>query len=42
MKKAHEDLEVTITDACQHVVESTTELDVVAKSRKLGVVIEQL
>ena len=42
MKKAHEDLEVKIADACQHVVESTTELDAVAKSRKLGVVIEQL
>ena len=42
MKKSHEDLEATITDACQHVVESTTELDAVTKSKKLGVVIEKL
>ena len=38
--KAHEDLEATVADPYQHVLESTTELDTVSKVKKLGVVIE--
>ena len=42
LKKAHEELEVAVEESFQHVLENTTELDVVAKAKKLGVVIEQL
>ena len=42
LKKSHEKLEATVVDSCQHVLERTLELDVVAKAKKLGVVIEQL
>ena len=42
LKKAHNELEAVIADACQHVLESTTKLDAVAKEKKLGAFIEQL
>ena len=42
LKKAHEELEVAVEESFQHVLENTTELDAVAKAKKLGVVIEQL
>ena len=41
LKKTHEELEATVTNSCQRVLESTVELDAVAKAKKLGVVIEQ-
>ena len=42
LKKAHEELEVAVEESFQHVLENTTELDAVAKAKKLGVVIEQV
>ena len=42
LKKAHEELEVAVEESFQHVLENTTELDAVAKAKKLEAVIEQL
>ena len=42
LKKSHEELEATVADSCQHVLESTIDLDAVAKAKRLGAIIEQL
>ena len=40
LKKAHEEMEATVVDACQQFLESTTKLDAIAKAKKLGAIIE--
>ena len=40
LKQVHEDLELEVAYSCQHVLESTIELDAVAREKKHGVVIE--
>ena len=42
LKKVHEELEVVVADACEHFLESTAELDVVARANKIGVIIKKL
>ena len=42
MKNSRVELEASVAYACQHVLESTMELDAIARVKKLGVVIEKL
>ena len=36
------ELEAIVADSCQHVLESTIEMDTVSRAKKLGAIIEQL
>ena len=42
LNTSHKELEATVAEAYQHVMESIIELDAVAKVKKLGAVIEQI
>ena len=42
LKNSQAELEAAVEDACQHVLERTTELDAVARVNKLGAAIVQL